>query len=235
MSNVNRSTLPKRKRVLTKKNHSHQVSHLFPFLNQNESVLFISNVNLHLENNVQAQPPNNILAQEEISNKINIEDIKIESRVFPVLTKSNGFPRIIQEVKIYLDGKTLTLTNMSTNLKPSTLSDEYFSQIASTLSPHGYINEYKIDMSEEKPIINDAEKNEKAEEKIVIGNNFLNIADNGVVRKNEDESFKNEENNLKNEDKLGDLLNTLVNKSEKLNEDEGQIKRFFTIKKKITK
>lgn len=214
MSNNNKPPMPRRKRVISKKNHTHQVSHLFPFPNQNESIFFISNVNMNTDPN----------AAVEIANQdtFKLEDVKIETRAFPVLTKSNGFPRIIQEIKLNLGNKTLTLTSMTTNLKTSSMTDEYFSQIVSTLSTHNVINEYKLDMMEEE---------NGANEKVANVNIFSN--NHGDNRKNQDQDIKQEE-------KILELSNTLVNQRndkhhEIDDEEENNDKKLFTIKKKITK
>lgn len=219
MSEANKPAVPRRKRVITKKNHTHQVSHLFPFPNQNESVFFISNINLHPDPNAPAD-----MANEQ--NSLKLDDMKIETRTFPVLTKSNGFPRIIQEIKLNLGNKVLTLTNMTTNLKPSAMNDEYFSQIMSTLTPHNVINEYKINtIEEEQPVQVD---------KVALSvNNFSNI---NLARKNSESDIKPPE------EKIYDLSNTLVNSNqekpqsnEENNEKEENEKKLFTIKKKISK
>lgn len=153
MSFSNKCPLSKRRRVLNRKNCTHQVSHLFPFPSHDESLFFISNINLHSD---PASPEASTAAASE-------PELKLESRVFPVLTKTNGFPRLIQEVKITFGKKTLTLTNMTTNLKPSAMTDEYYSQVISTLSPANTITEYRIGDEElNKAEENPEEKNKEA-------------------------------------------------------------------------
>ena len=212
MSLANKAQLQKRKRVLNKKNSSHQVSHLFPFPSHNESVFFISNVNL-LPN--EQKPSNdraeNMPKMEDIINtqNINLGDIRVESRVFPVLTKTNGFPRLIQEVKINLGAHILTLTNMTTNLKPSALSDEYFSQIVSTLSPPNVINEYKLEETEDRCPLGDRADGQLGFKKEATLQDTLEIEE-----KTNNESMAKEAND---------------------DEDGGMKKELFAVKKKIQK
>jgi len=213
MSLANKASIQKRKRVLNKKNNTHQVSHLFPFPSQNESVFFISNINLHNDQKAVAE---NALSQ---TKTIDLEDIKIESRVFPVLTKTNGFPRLIQEVKINLGKKVLTLTNMTTNLKPSALTDEYFSQIVSTLSPPNFINEYKIDLNED-------EGHKTEEEWRKFGR-----AEGHISNEKKEEPDNVNLLIVNNDEKNQDLANTLVHDRP----DEEGMKKLFTVKKKISK
>ena len=224
MSGANPAQLQRRRKILNKRNHTHQVSHLFPFPNQNEQVFFISNVNLQADNNVSV---------ENAQNSIKMEDIKIESRVVPVLTKTNGFPRIIQEVKINIGGKILTLTNMTTNLNPSALTDEYFSQIVSTLSPHTCINEYKIDLNEDEAMRNDNEWQPVDKIGRAEAQNVKNLINS------ESKNIEEENINVRNDAKIMDLSKTIVNNRNESNDDDdeknGENRNIFTIKKKITK
>ncbi len=224
MSVVNKAPTTKTSRILNKKNNSHQVSHLFPFPSQNESVFFISNLNMQNAPNAPNLP---------IESNLNLENVKIETRVFPVLTKSNGFPRIIQEVKINIGNKILTLTNMTTNLIPSALTDEYYSQIISTLTPHNGVNEYKIEFNEQdllrnEHVLQSTEKIKRAE-----GLNADKLANSNEIQK------MNEEEILKNDEKILELSGTLVSDKNECEEqedaDSNANKKFFTIKKKITK
>ena len=140
---------------------------------------------------------------------INLAGIRLESRVFPVLTKTNGFPRLIHEVKINLGTQILTLTNMTTNLKPSALSDEYFSQIVSTLSPPNVINEYRFEETEDRCPLGDR-------------------ADGQL-------GFKKEatlQDTLENQEKLNNESSV---KEANDDEDSGMKKELFAVKKKIQK
>lgn len=144
-----------------------------------------------------------------ISQNINLEQIRVESRVFPVLTKTNGFPRLIQEVKINLGSQILTLTNMTTNLKPSALSDEYFSQIVSTLSPPNVINEYRLEETEDRCPLSDRADGQQGFRKET---NFQDTLEN-------EEKPNNESSGKEADDE----------------EDSGMKKELFAVKKKIQK
>ena len=213
MSLANKAQLQKRKRVLSKKNSSHQVSHLFSFPSHNESIFFISNISLH--NNTEQKPSNEGPNVDQTnSRQINLEDIKVESRVFPVLTKTNGLPRLIQEVKINLGSKyVLTMTNMDTNLTLSALSDEYVSQIVSTLSPPNVINEYRLE---------DEENTVKTEERCPLGDRT-----DGLM------GLKKEGAMMEDKPEIEEKLSETFGKKEE--EEGGNRKNLFSVKKKIQK